>query len=526
MGQLLSRFRQAAVAPRPPEKTSEGPPHPAASKPRDGDEGSARRRIAYSREFLISVGTSCTSLPAGFDASKLSELSQLVETGSSRAPLGRWRDAQSKWNQLDRHHGNQCRQNWQWQRKEPDGLLGSGASPKSSYYVGPLASDGQGSGCQLTTRKAGGYQPTWQYKAPPVSQKTVDSINTEMFGSFQNWNKDRVEEERQRRASFELMRIISSLHDSAGKRDPPTKSVKQGGLKVPFLSKEDAIKTAPLPPTPTTTPHKQLGFTNGLPQKRLPIKSFNTSHNSEYLTPQIQLLTTGDVMVSNAPESSISAQRFSGGGILEWERAEGLRANDETPDINSRFQSLDVSGPHFHDQIDPNNLYHLFETRPNEESPKRNAGAMFLPSWQSDRNRHAPFDMPKATHHGAYYQFPQDMKSMQGVGSAPGGPCAGPAAPHHILPHMTMPRSSLPPQGFPICAPHMFYCRTEMSGTNSFQMRRCQPGYGETGMMMEGPEGEVNQAGTFDRPVQMDVRGRSRQMHPELAGPVHGHFRR
>ncbi|CAM0885498.1 unnamed protein product [Alopecurus aequalis] len=465
-----------------------------------------------------------------------------------------------------------------------------------------------------------------------------------------------MEEARKRRASFELIRreqrralhekkkapdsdkenhgagIISLLHDSAGKGDPQTRSDKQGGLNVSSLSKEDAIKTVPLLPTPTTSPLKPLGFANGLPQKTLQIQSFNTSQNSE-----IQQFNTEDIM-----ESSICAQRFSGGRILgsvhvdtlspkqmppfshskfgpfhmrpgtvvecdyptfsgsskegleihlpeedtlfsvkdfsytqntdhgsaaeganfdeegseiclpeedalflvndflctqntdqwsaaEWDRAEGLPPKDEAADMNSRFQSLDVSGSHSHDHIDRNNLYHLSKNKPNAELPKRNARTMLLPS---DRNRQAPFEMPKATHNGAYFPSPQDMKSMQGVRPAPGGPCAGPAAAHHILLHMTMPGSFLPPQAFPICAPHMFYDRTHMTGANSFHVRRCQPGYGETGIMMTGPPApglEGYHAEAFDRPVQAERRGRSMQVHPELAGDVHGfhrHFRR
>ncbi|KAM0868678.1 hypothetical protein ACQ4PT_041152 [Festuca glaucescens] len=660
---------------------STGPPDPAASQPSPGeDEGNTTRmRIAYSREFLISVGTSseaCRRRPVGFDASKLSELG-LVDAGSREryvAPFGRWGNASSSGsgntesmsNQLDRHPGNQCRDNWQ--SKEHDGLLGSGTFPRIPCYAGPLASNDQGSRYQLT-RNAGGYQPTRQYKAPPVSHQNVDLINTVTFGSFENWNKDRVEEERKKRALFELTRKEqhhalqekkkapdcdkenlgdgSLLQNSAGKRDPPTKSDKKGGLNISSLSKEDAIESAPLLPTPTISPLKPLGFTNGLPQKRLESQSFNTSHNSE-----IQQLNTEDIM-----ESSICARRFSGGGILgsghaetlspkqmvpfshsncdpfdmgpgtvlecdkptlsgsnqecanfdeqwleihlpeedtlfsvsdfsytqntdhwsaaegakldkegleihlpdedtlfsvndfsytqntdhssaaEWARAEGLLPKDKVVDINYRFQSLDVLGSQSHDQIDPNNLYHLFETTPYAESPKRNARNMFLQSRPSDGNQHAPFDMPKAIRHGAYCPCPQDMKSMQYVLPPPAGLCAGPAVPQHILPQMTMPGSSLPPQGFQTCVPlpqpvhHMPHYRTEMMGANSFQMHHCQPGYGEHGMMVTGPPGpgvEFNQAGAFGRSVQMELRARSRQMHPQLAGPVngfYGHFR-
>jgi hypothetical protein len=72
----------------------------------------------------------------------------------------------------------------------------------------------------------------------------------------------------------------SVLQNSVRKRDAPTKSVKQGGLNISSLSKEDAIESAPLLPTPTISPLKPLGFTNGLPQ-RLESQSFNTSRNSK-----------------------------------------------------------------------------------------------------------------------------------------------------------------------------------------------------------------------------------------------------
>jgi hypothetical protein len=112
----------------------------------------------------------------------------------------------------------------------------------------------------------------------------------------------------------------------------------------------------------------------------------------------------------------------------EWARAEGLLPEDKVVDINYRFQSLDVLGSQSHDQIDTNNLYHLFETTSYAESPKRNADNMFLPSKPSDGNRQAPFDMPKAIHHGAYCPFPQD-KSMQHVLPAPASISAGPDFP-------------------------------------------------------------------------------------------------
>ncbi|KAM0868679.1 hypothetical protein ACQ4PT_041152 [Festuca glaucescens] len=510
-------------------------------------------RIAYSREFLISVGTSseaCRRRPVGFDASKLSELG-LVDAGSREryvAPFGRWGNASSSGsgntesmsNQLDRHPGNQCRDNWQ--SKEHDGLLGSGTFPRIPCYAGPLASNDQGSRYQLT-RNAGGYQPTRQYKAPPVSHQNVDLINTVTFGSFENWNKDRVEEERKKRALFELTRKEqhhalqekkkapdcdkenlgdgSLLQNSAGKRDPPTKSDKKGSGHAETLSPKQMVPFShsncdPFDMGPGTVLECDKPTLSGSNQEcanfdeqwleiHLPeedtlfsVSDFSYTQNTDHWSAAEGAKLDKEGLEIHLPDEDtlFSVNDFSytqntdHSSAAEWARAEGLLPKDKVVDINYRFQSLDVLGSQSHDQIDPNNLYHLFETTPYAESPKRNARNMFLQSRPSDGNQHAPFDMPKAIRHGAYCPCPQDMKSMQYVLPPPAGLCAGPAVPQHILPQMTMPGSSLPPQGFQTCVPlpqpvhHMPHYRTEMMGANSFQMHHCQPGYGEHGMMV------------------------------------------
>ncbi|KQJ92791.1 uncharacterized protein LOC100825004 [Brachypodium distachyon] len=318
----------------------------AALLPRpDEGEGSAtgsmrRGRIAYPRSFLLSVAGSVASrdLPAGVDASALSEMM------NQAAPPARW-DASSpsgsgncqgdlparEPDQLDMHPGNQFKHSLP--KPEHDGLLGSGAFPRPPRYVGPLAANDLGSGYQLN-RNSGRYQPPRPYKVIPVPHKNVDSVNDETFGSSSECsNEDRVEEERKRRESFELMRkeqhkalqekknapdcdrenlgdgIISLVENSAGKGGPRTRTDEQVELNASSCSKDDAVKTPPLLPTPKTRPLKPPGFSKALPEKRLQLQSSNSSS----LNSESRQRKTDDIMVSPVPESSKCAKHEGSG---------------------------------------------------------------------------------------------------------------------------------------------------------------------------------------------------------------------
>ncbi|KAK6141042.1 hypothetical protein DH2020_025223 [Rehmannia glutinosa] len=59
--------------------------------------------------------------------------------------------------------------------------------------------------CQLSKSNEV-YHPPRPYKAVPYSRRDTDAFNDETFGSMECTNEDRAEEERKRRASFELMR--------------------------------------------------------------------------------------------------------------------------------------------------------------------------------------------------------------------------------------------------------------------------------------------------------------------------------
>uniref|UniRef100_A0ACD5ZQF4 Uncharacterized protein n=1 Tax=Avena sativa TaxID=4498 RepID=A0ACD5ZQF4_AVESA len=220
-------------------------------------------RTAYSREFLISIGQSerCKHLPPGVDVSLLNELNEAASAaynkGQYSTPLGRsdgsggysyssrggntggrWdtrstgssdREGDFPDRELltqDRRNGNQYKRTWQ--NSEHDGLLGSGGFPRPSGYAGQLAPKDRGNVPQ-PNRTSERYQPPRPYKAGPLTRKDVDSMNDETFGSLECSNEDRAEEEKKRRASFELMRKEQHKSLQEKKSGPDTEKGNPGG---------------------------------------------------------------------------------------------------------------------------------------------------------------------------------------------------------------------------------------------------------------------------------------------------------
>uniref|UniRef100_A0A5B7AAV6 Chorismate synthase n=1 Tax=Davidia involucrata TaxID=16924 RepID=A0A5B7AAV6_DAVIN len=209
-------------------------------------------KISYSRDFILSLSELdiCKKLPSGFDQSILSEFEGTFhgiqdrqripgslplqsfrrnEYGSSPPTRGdssnyswgihgrsdnrssgrsdRDSDLQSD---LDsdsgRRYGIQSR--WSWQSSEHDGLLGSGSFPRPSGYAGGVSAPKVQANDHYQLNKSNElYHPPRPYKAIPHSRReTNDSYNDETFGSSECTSQDRAEEERRRKASFELMR--------------------------------------------------------------------------------------------------------------------------------------------------------------------------------------------------------------------------------------------------------------------------------------------------------------------------------
>ncbi|CAD6337384.1 unnamed protein product [Miscanthus lutarioriparius] len=194
--------------------------------------------------------------------------------------------------------GNQYRRNWQ--NTEHDGLLGSGGFPRPSGYAGQLSSKDHGNAPQLN-RTSERYQPPRPYKAAPFSRKDIDSMNDETFGSSELSNEDRAEEERKRRASFELMRkeqhkamqgkkngpdilkenpsddIISQLQTSTAKANAKTKNERLDGSAV-SLYQEDTTKPSSVLLAPAARPLVPPGFATAFADKKLQPQSSNIAH--------------------------------------------------------------------------------------------------------------------------------------------------------------------------------------------------------------------------------------------------------
>ncbi|KAK4411434.1 hypothetical protein Sango_0216400 [Sesamum angolense] len=210
-----------------------------------------KRKISYSRDFLLSVSNLdiCKKLPSGFDESLISEFEDALlrlpdrprisgslpvhglrrnEYGSSpptragsgsypRGTSGKWesrslgrsdRDSDSQSDRESdsgRRYGHQSRRSWQ--TPEHDGLLGSGSFPRpSGYAAGISAAKVRANEHHQLGRSSEPYHPPRPYKAVPHSRRDTDAYNDETFGSVECTSEDRAEEERKRRASFEMMR--------------------------------------------------------------------------------------------------------------------------------------------------------------------------------------------------------------------------------------------------------------------------------------------------------------------------------
>ncbi|KAL4586098.1 hypothetical protein LXL04_010729 [Taraxacum kok-saghyz] len=157
----------------------------------------------------------------------------------SRGTYGRWDSRSSGWSDKDgdsqsdldpdsgrRSYGNnQSRRPWQNSNSEHDGLLGSGSFPRPCGFApGTSAPKSQSNDHYPLSRSNEAYQPPRPFKAVPHARtNTHDSFNDETFGSSDNASQDRAEEERKRRASFELMRkeqqkVLQEKQKSSGNK--------------------------------------------------------------------------------------------------------------------------------------------------------------------------------------------------------------------------------------------------------------------------------------------------------------------
>ncbi|XP_044502268.1 uncharacterized protein LOC123223218 isoform X2 [Mangifera indica] len=346
------------------------------------NESQRKLKITYSRDFLLSFSELdvCKKLPGGFDQSLLSEFEDAPgdrqktpgglslhsfrrnEYGSSpptrgesgnfsRGIHGRWdsrssgrgdrdSDLQSDWDsESGRHYGNQSRRSLQV--PEQDGLLGSGSFARpSGYAAGASTLKFRANDHYQLNRSNESYHPPRPYKAVPHSRReTNDSYNEETFGTSECTSEDRAEEERKRRASFEIMRkeqqkafqekqkvnpekrkdefdIMTLLEDS---KDDEGISNKSNQFDKPVITNApNADSNKPVLPsqTPASRPLVPPGFSNATLERNMGTKTIthlpsledgSSEHEDGILHAKGNLLSSG--LFDN--EDKPSAEQFS-----------------------------------------------------------------------------------------------------------------------------------------------------------------------------------------------------------------------
>ncbi|XP_076907792.1 uncharacterized protein LOC143564380, partial [Bidens hawaiensis] len=313
-------------------------------------ESEKKSRILYTRDFLLSFSELevCKSLRSGFDRTILREFEEnsiqerarthgnLPLQGSRRnndyssspptrgdsssfSQYGRWDGRASGRNDKDgdaqsdvdpdpgrRNYGNQSRR--PWQNSEHDGLLGSGSFPRPTRSAGGTsASKGPSATNEHyhLNKSTGAYQPPRPFKVVPHSRpNTHDSFNDETFGSIESTSEDRSEEERKRRASFELMRkeqqkvLQEKQKTSASKvknddfTDLILEEIKEEGVPKDDSGKSDLL-LQPSKPRPLVPP----GFNSTVLEKSSTTKLIPSTEKEQSTKPgleEILLLAKGN----------------------------------------------------------------------------------------------------------------------------------------------------------------------------------------------------------------------------------------
>lgn len=346
-------------------------------------------KISYTREFLLSFSglDICKEFPSGFDRSLLSEfedasLDRQRSTGAlsthsfrrneyssspptrgdmnnfSRGTHGKWdsrssgrsdrdSDSQSEWDSDSaKRFGNQPRRSLQG--PEHDGLLGSGSFPRPPGYApGSSAPKLRANDNYQPNRSNESYHPPRPYKAPHSRRETNDSFNDETFGSLECTNEDRAEEERKRRASFELMRKeqteklklnpekskadfdLSSLIDDDSKRlvTRSNDSVEESPLTLAAISNDE--KSSSLPHA-SARPLVPPGFASSMLERNTGTKISSNTHAAEagQLEPGD---TRGSYVFSINPENKE--------GKLPTKQVDNNQQNLQKADINVSFNN-------------------------------------------------------------------------------------------------------------------------------------------------------------------------------------------
>ncbi|KAE9595467.1 hypothetical protein Lal_00031290 [Lupinus albus] len=295
-------------------------------------------KFSYTREFLLSFSELdiCKELPSDFDRSLLSEFEDALidrhrstgglsthsfrrneyssspptrgDTNSSlRGTHGKWdtrssgrsdkdTDSQSvRESDSGKHLSNQSRRTWQV--PEHDGLLGSGSFPRPSGYAPGLSAPKFKANDNYQLKLANEpYQRSGPYKAPHSRRGTHDNYNDETFGSSSECaDEDRAEEEKKRRASFDLMRkeqqkafqekqklnpdknkdvfYITSLLDNNDKRLVKRSNESEESPVVLSVLSDDSEKSSLAHIASTSRPLIPPGFASTLSERNMGVKT-------------------------------------------------------------------------------------------------------------------------------------------------------------------------------------------------------------------------------------------------------------
>ncbi|XP_019460616.1 PREDICTED: uncharacterized protein LOC109360290 isoform X3 [Lupinus angustifolius] len=361
-------------------------------------------KLAYTRELLLSLSELdiCKELPSNFDRSLLSSefKDALVDRHRSigglsthsfrrneyssspptrgdtnsflRGTHGKWdsrssgrsdKDIDSQSEQesdsgkhLSNHSGRS------WQGPEHDGLLGRGSFPRPSGYApGLSAPKFRANGNYQLNRTNEPYQHPGPYKAPHSRRDTHDNYNDETFGSSaEHADEDTAEEERKRRASFELMRKeqqktfqekqklnpeknkdvfdISSLVDDNDKRLVKLSNESVEPPVVLAALSNDSEKSSLAHIVSTSRPLVPPGFASTLVERNLGVKSLTNNRAIQVGQPESGV-TRGNHIFSENSEGKLSAKQVDEDDNQPHHRSTSLNA----PVKNGKENILNIS---------------------------------------------------------------------------------------------------------------------------------------------------------------------------------------
>ncbi|KAE9615812.1 hypothetical protein Lalb_Chr04g0259241 [Lupinus albus] len=368
-----------------------------------------RLEFSYTREFLLSLSELdiCKELPSNFDRSLLSSEFEdaLVDrhrsTGvlstrsfrrneySSSPPTrgdtnsflrgthGKWdsrssgpsdkdSDSQSeRESDSGKHLSNQSRR--PWQGPGHDGLLGSGSSSRPSGYAPGLSGPKfRANGNYQLNRANEPYQRSGPYKAPHSRRDARDNLNDETFGSsVECADKDKAEEERKRRASFELMRkeqhkaiqekqnlnpdkskdvfdITSLLDDNDDRLVKRSNKSAEPPVVLSALS-DDSEKFSLAHIVSTSRPLVPPGFASTLVERNSGVKTSTNNRSTEVGQPEPGV-TRGNHIFSENNEGKLSTKQADDDRPHHQITSLNVPIKNEKEDILNISSALDIQG--------------------------------------------------------------------------------------------------------------------------------------------------------------------------------------